>query len=412
MINFNTMPQTITAALGAIVLSATFLVGFGRPGPCRPAPPAPDFGSGPGLNRGGRPGQQPSPWLASRPPPTPMSLGASSEMSIFSRTRDIIAANVIDLVNRSDDPAKTIRVIIMEMEETLVEVRAVGGAADRGPEGEEPPGRAARRPAGQLDRARRAGAEQGPRRPRPPRPGREGEADRPRRRAQRGDRRSSTRRCARSEGDIAKLQAKLREARVRQNAVATRFETAQNQVRLREMYAGAAHRGRLRQLRPARARGRPRRGPCRSADARRAAADARGRDCRIARRRARRRRARGDEAAEDRGMTISGQRPRHHGRSIQVVRIVGSIVSMLVVGLSSIWWLRPPRRVRDRREAIETDAADNRGIVADRRPDGSAARSARAGAGRPGRAAAGSADRDEDRIFAPAEDGRDSGRTE
>jgi len=41
-----------------------------------------------------------------------------------------------------------------------------------------------------------------------------------------------------SEGDIAKLQGKLREARIRQNAVATRFETAQNQVRLREMYAG------------------------------------------------------------------------------------------------------------------------------------------------------------------------------
>src|SRR5918993_4864865 len=45
-------------------------------------------------------------------------------MSIFSRTRDIIAANVIDLVNRSDDPAKTIRVVILEMEEALVEVRA------------------------------------------------------------------------------------------------------------------------------------------------------------------------------------------------------------------------------------------------------------------------------------------------
>ena len=45
-------------------------------------------------------------------------------MSIFSRTRDIIAANVIDLLERSDDPAKTIRVIILEMEETLVEVRA------------------------------------------------------------------------------------------------------------------------------------------------------------------------------------------------------------------------------------------------------------------------------------------------
>ena len=45
-------------------------------------------------------------------------------MSIFSRTRDIIAANVVDLLDRSDDPAKTIRVIILEMEETLVEVRA------------------------------------------------------------------------------------------------------------------------------------------------------------------------------------------------------------------------------------------------------------------------------------------------
>ena len=45
-------------------------------------------------------------------------------MSIFSRTRDIIAANVVDLLDRSDDPAKMIRVIILEMEETLVEVRA------------------------------------------------------------------------------------------------------------------------------------------------------------------------------------------------------------------------------------------------------------------------------------------------
>ena len=37
---------------------------------------------------------------------------------------DFIAANVTDLIDRADDPAKTIRVIIMEMEETLVEVRA------------------------------------------------------------------------------------------------------------------------------------------------------------------------------------------------------------------------------------------------------------------------------------------------
>jgi phage shock protein A len=159
-------------------------------------------------------------------------------MSIFSRTRDIIAANVIDLVNRSDDPAKTIRVIIMEMEETLVEVRAsaarliadqkekrrqvaqLGGMQDSWTERAE-----LALSKGRDDLARAALIEK------------EKLTDLA---DELNEEVAAIEQALRAfEGDIAKLQAKLREARVRQNAVVTRFESAQNQVRMREMYAGS-----------------------------------------------------------------------------------------------------------------------------------------------------------------------------
>lgn len=158
-------------------------------------------------------------------------------MSIFSRTRDIIAANVIDLVNRSDDPAKTIRVIILEMEETLVEVRAsaarsIADMKERG------------RQVAQLkelqdswtDRAELALSK--------------GRDDLARAALIEREKLSALAEELRdeiaeidsalraSEADIAKLQAKLREARNRQNAIAARIETAHNKARLRELYAG------------------------------------------------------------------------------------------------------------------------------------------------------------------------------
>jgi phage shock protein A len=159
-------------------------------------------------------------------------------MSIFSRTRDIIAANVIDLVNRSDDPAKMIRVIILEMEETLVEVRA--GAARLIADQKEKGRAVAQLASTQESWAERAALALA-----------KGRDDLARLALVEKEKLSDLaeeleteiaaidRALRASEGDIAKLQAKLREARLRQGAVATRLETAENQLRLRELYAGS-----------------------------------------------------------------------------------------------------------------------------------------------------------------------------
>ncbi len=158
-------------------------------------------------------------------------------MGIFSRTRDIIAANMTDLLDNAEDPAKMIRMIIMEMEETLVEVRASAARtiADQ---------KEMRRQISKLERIQEGWTEKAEL---ALSKGREDLA-----KAALVEKRKAGDMAEQlgveiqvlddalraSEADIAKLQGRLREARTRQNAIAARLESAHNRAKLREMYAG------------------------------------------------------------------------------------------------------------------------------------------------------------------------------
>jgi phage shock protein A len=158
-------------------------------------------------------------------------------MGIFSRTRDIIAANVTDLLDKAEDPAKMIRMIILEMEETLVEVRASAARtiADQ---------KEMRRQIGKLDAVQSSWTEKAEL---ALSKGREDLAKAALVEKQKaGDLAEQLNQdiadldgaLKASEVDIGKLQSKLREARARQNSIVARLESAHNRTRMRDMYAG------------------------------------------------------------------------------------------------------------------------------------------------------------------------------
>jgi phage shock protein A len=159
-------------------------------------------------------------------------------MSIFSRTRDIFAANITEMLDRSEDPAKMIRMVILEMEETLVDVRASAARciADR-----KEMGRALSR----LDELQRNWTEKAELALSKEREDLAKAALIERQKA--ADMGDGLREemgvidntLKGYEGDIAKLQGKLREARARQNAIAARFESAVTRARAREIMNGS-----------------------------------------------------------------------------------------------------------------------------------------------------------------------------
>jgi len=158
-------------------------------------------------------------------------------MSIFSRTRDIFAANMTELLDRAEDPARMIRMIILEMEETLVEVRA--SAAKTIADGKD-----MRRTLTRLDELEASWTEKAEL---ALSKGREDLA-----KAALIERQKATDMALglkeeikvlddtlkSYEADIAKLQGKLREARARQNAIAHRLESAVTRAKARELLNG------------------------------------------------------------------------------------------------------------------------------------------------------------------------------
>ena len=158
-------------------------------------------------------------------------------MSIFSRTRDIFAANMTELLDRAEDPARMIRMIILEMEETLVEVRA--SAAKTIADGKD-----MRRTLNRLDELQSSWTEKAEL---ALSKGREDLA-----KAALLERQKATDMAEglkaeievvddtlkAYEADIAKLQGKLREARARQNAISHRLESAVTRAKARELLNG------------------------------------------------------------------------------------------------------------------------------------------------------------------------------
>ena len=153
-------------------------------------------------------------------------------MGIFSRFADIINSNVNTLLDRAEDPEKLIRLIILEMEETLVEVRATAAKAIA--EKKEVTRSLARVRQAEAEWRRKAevalakGREDLSRKALIEKAGLAETA-----KALEAERVALGDSLARGEADIAKLMAKLKEAKAKQRTIQARHESATSRLKVR-----------------------------------------------------------------------------------------------------------------------------------------------------------------------------------
>ena len=159
-------------------------------------------------------------------------------MGIFSRLTDIINSNLNSILDRAEDPEKIIRLVIQEMEDTLVEVRST--AAKTIAEKKESARRLAR-----LEEAQRGWEEKA-----------ELALSKDREDLAKGalvekaklaeaaellkeELEELDAMLSQGEEDIAKLESKLREAKAKQQSLTARHETASSRLRVRRnLYDG------------------------------------------------------------------------------------------------------------------------------------------------------------------------------
>ena len=155
-------------------------------------------------------------------------------MTIFSRITDIINANINALLERAEDPAKMIRLMIQEMEDTLVEVRSqsVGAIADK------------KKVESEIERLETKGREMEDKAAFALGKGREDLAKRALLIKRKLDDQTALLReelelieesLARHDEDLAKLQAKINEAKARKSSIELRMKTAKGRVRVRDV---------------------------------------------------------------------------------------------------------------------------------------------------------------------------------